>query len=410
MPEISRREFIRYALVGMAAFAGGTAANRYGPFLGAPGLAGKYRLSITETLVEMVDRKPVYHWAFEDLERLRPTPQMPGPLIDAIEGEELEFSITNSLPEVHGFRIPGVSGEAGRGIEIAPGDTWEFSFPAPKGGSYLYFDHLNAPVNRVLGLHGPMIILPGTGNTPYSHPTPAVRQLFDDLGTHERFPGHPWSKELSRIWLFNSIDPKMNERAENGEKLDPAEFFNRFLPQYFTINGLSGAYSSHDPSIVPRGRIGEPHIIRIMNAGLAHHSPHLHANHFYVLARVDNRDEYQMVQENVVLIDSVTVKPLERMDWLHPFIRPPDIPGDPEKPLRELLKDELQLTMGGVPQSPLSWPMHCHMEMSQTAAGGNYPQGLVSIWECTGDVDGIDFPNSDPAEAGGPPEAQQGAK
>ena len=92
----------------------------------------------------MVDRKPVYHRAFEDL----------------------ELSITNSLPEVHGFRIPGVPGEVGRGIEIAPGETREVSFLAPKGGSYLYFDHLNAPVNRILGLHGPMIVLPGKRHIP----------------------------------------------------------------------------------------------------------------------------------------------------------------------------------------------------------------------------------------------------
>jgi hypothetical protein len=28
--------------------------------------------------------------------------------------------------------------------------------------------------------------------------------------------------------------------------------------------------------------------------------------------------------------------------------------------------------------------MHCHTEMSQTAAGGNYPMGLVTHWEMTG--------------------------
>jgi hypothetical protein len=32
------------------------------------------------------------------------------------------------------------------------------------------------------------------------------------------------------------------------------------------------------------------------------------------------------------------------------------------------------------------------MEMSQTAAGGNYPQGLVAHFEITGDLDGVDFP------------------
>jgi hypothetical protein len=43
-----------------------------------------------------------------------------------------------------------------------------------------------------------------------------------------------------------------------------------------------------------------------------------------------------------------------------------------------------------VPQNPLSWPMHSHMELDQTAAGGNYPQGAVTGWEMTGEF-GEDF-------------------
>ena len=33
---------------------------------------------------------------------------------------------------------------------------------------------------------------------------------------------------------------------------------------------------------------------------------------------------------------------------------------------------------------PLYYPMHCHIEMSQTAAGGNYPQGMITHWEMLG--------------------------
>ena len=141
--------------------------------------------------------------------------------------------------------------------------------------------------------------------------------------------------------------------------------------------------------MIPKGRIGQPHLIRIVNAGMAAHSPHLHANHFYVLS-LNN-----MVQDNVFNLDTFTVAPLDRVDILLPFIRPPDIPGDERIPLRDLIPNELALVLI-TPQSPLAWPMHCHMEMSQTAAGGNYPQGLVTHFEITGDVDGVDFPHPRP--------------
>ncbi|MBI2860189.1 MAG: multicopper oxidase domain-containing protein [Chloroflexi bacterium] len=401
---INRREFLRYAMVGAAALGSGAVAGRYGLFGKPPARYGtRRRLAITEALVQMIDGTMVYHWDFEDLDELKPMPHFPGPLLQAIEGEEMEISIANHLPQVHGFRIPGVPGDAGAGIEIAPGETKLLDFIAPEGGSYIYYDHLNAPVNRVLGLHGPMIILPSTGNTPYSRPTPNIQRLFDDLGTEAHFPGQPWKPERTRIWIFHSIDPRFNAMAERGEPIDAAQFKDEFLPRYFTINGLSGAFAAHDHSTVPSGRIGQPHLLRIMDTGMTADSPHIHGNHVYLLARRDETGHLE-VRENVFFIDTFTDEVSQCMDWLLPFIRPPDIPGDPSKPLRELLKMEFSLTLGGVSQSPLAFPMHGHNEQSQSAAGGNYPQGLVTGWEITGDLDGVPFPHADPDEKGGPPE------
>lgn len=404
---ISRREFIRYALLGVAGLAGGAAAGRYIPQLRMTEYGTQHRLAITEAMVEMVDTRPVYHWAFEDIDNLRSLPQMPGPLIQAIEGDEIRLLVTNSLQEVHGFCIPGVSGEVGTGVVIDPGETRTIEFEAPKGGSYMYFDQLNAPVNRVLGLHGPMIVLPKEGNTPYGNPTRAVQMLFDDLGTTEFFPGEPWVPERTRIWMFNSIDPAFNAMAQRGERIDATRFKEEFLPRYFTINGESGAYASHNHHTVPSGRIGQPHLIRLMNAGINADSPHIHGNHVYLIARTDLAGNYR-VEDNIRFIDTFTAEAGGRMDWLLPFRRPPDIPGDPAIPLRQLVRTELSLTLEGVGQSPLTYPMHGHNELSQTAAGGNYPQGMVTHWEITGDLDGVDFPPSNPEEKGSTNEEYHG--
>jgi len=407
---MKRRDFTRYAVVGIAAAAAGTVvARRLLQGFKANPAAVDRKLAITDALVETVDRKDIYHWAFEDLNSPVQRPQMPGPLIEAVEGDTIELSVTNTLPDKHGFAIPGVPGMVGAGVEIAPCETKVLSFPAPKAGSYMYLDHLNAPVNRVLGLHGTMVVLPAAGNTPYSEPTPGVQKLFDHLGTAEHFPGEPWIPARTRIWLFNSIDPAFNEMAQRGEAIDAIRFKDNFLPRYFTINGESGAFATHNHDTTPSGRIGQPHLIRILNAGIATHSLHIHANHVYVLSRVDENGNNE-VQENVFVVDTFTVKPLERLDWLLPFVRPPDIPGDTSIPLRDLIPAELSLRLGGVGQSPLTYPAHDHMEMSQTAAGGNYPQGIVTNWEITGDLDGVDFPESDPTERGGINEEYHGGR
>jgi hypothetical protein len=416
-------------------------------------VAGTVDLEITEALVEMVDLTPVYHWVFGIEGKV---PSLPGPVIFAAVGDTVTFRVTNRLDEPHGFRIVG-AGNGGSDLDstpavLQPGATGSVTFTPAQAGTFMYLDPRNAPVNRVLGLHGALVVLPrgvreGTPvNTPYSNPTPRIQQLFDDLGTAPHFPGDPWipvrpaevppNPELpaeiepflyrTRIWLFSQVDERFNElaalggSAEPGGGLDPAAFVQAFLPRYFLINGKSGAFASMlSPETELRAFIGEPHVVRVLNAGLAHPSLHQHANHFYPLA-VNNT-----VLESAFLPDTITLAPLEgdpgaalpedplsvtgrlflrggsSVDWLMPFIRPPDIPGNPNIPLRDLIPTELALSIEGVPQSPLKYPMHDHMEQSQTAAGGNYPQGDLTDMYFIGDLDKVPFPN--PSSHGVPP-------
>jgi len=64
------------------------------------------------------------------------------------------------------------------------------------------------------------------------------------------------------------------------------------------------------------------------------------------------------------------MRPMDRKDMILPFERPPDIAVWPPKQ----------------EPFPLRYVMHCHTEMSQTAGGGNYPQGLVTHWTMTGPI------------------------
>ena len=68
--------------------------------------------------------------------------------------------------------------------------------------------------------------------------------------------------------------------------------------------------------------------------------------------------------------DTWMLEPLGRIDMILPFTRPPDVPKGKWPP-----RDE---------EFPLKYVMHCHFEISQTAGGGNYPQGAVTHWEMTG--------------------------
>jgi hypothetical protein len=277
----------------------------------------------------------------------------------------------------------------------------EVEFTAPAAGTYFYLDPFNEPVNRVMGLHGVLMVLPLSlaANTPYSNPTANVQRLFNDLGTpgwspelgSEHFPGHPWDVDRTWIWVFNTVDPDKHEALdllEPGSLMPAAEFTENYLPRYFTLNGKSGFFAGgHSPDdaehvhrgladydlqrdIAPFGNVGQPALIRALNAGLATHSLHPHGNHFYLLA------ENGVVRDNLWWIDTWSLEPLGRKDLLLPFIQPPEIP-----PLAWPPEDEL---------FPLQYTMHCHTEMSQTAAGGNYPHGAITHWQIDGPMDPAD--------------------
>lgn len=438
---MDRRDFLKSAGAGVSALVVGRAIPGLmeNPAYAAVSVQS-LRFRITDAMKEMVTHNSIneatcYFWIYKE-ERF--PADCPGPIIFCTEGDSIQVTLTNDLDEAHSFFIPGVIDTG----PIAPNETKTVEFEVPRAGTYLYYDNLNAPVNRVMGLHGAFIAMPkGTSGrvpTPYAAATPAVQALFDDLGRTRQFPGLAWHQGdpasstpafRQHVWLLHEASPLLF--AEVGAfpagqdfpadvflqrfNRDPyantyrSERFNR-KPHFFTINGQSG-YFVHDSSfITPSYRVGEPTVMRILNAGLWVHSLHAHANHFFVTA-MDNE-----VQTNIPYVDTMPVAPEGTSDWLYPFVRPPDIPnvggiGLPDSPLIGLNGnpvwpplEELNLVFrpdevdAEIQLSPLCYPMHDHIETSQTAQGANYPLGMVAGFNFTGDrtlADGIvNFPNS----------------
>lgn len=366
---MDRRRFLAYGMMGASAPLFAMTQNAH-----AQAASITYELDIEPVDVEMIDGVKVYMLLFYSRSSGSGTPR---PLLTATEGDRVTIRVRNNAPEPHRFQIPGVTGAAISAI--APGKTREVTFTAPTGGSYLYLDPLNAPIYRLCGLHGAFIVRPRNGltlagkPTPYSQAThtPATEALFNAFGT-SRFPGNPWDPndpERQKVWILSQTDPSLNRRVERGETIDPQSVPASFTPRYFTINGLSGFDLDDEPSVKISGYEGQPTLIRTMNAGLATHSPHIHGNHVMLLSGTRTNGQV-VVRDNIFELDVWTLPPLERKDVLLPFERPPDVPRAVWPPVQEPF--------------PMRYVMHCHTEMSQTAGGGNYPQGLVMHWELKG--------------------------
>lgn len=369
---MDRRTFLKGSLIGAGSIigaAGAVISIRTGSLTAEHGSQKLIRLTMKDVLAEMVDETLVPMWAFEDSVK---GPNIPGPIIFAEEGDRLDIYVENQLDEDHAFIIPGV---VDSGV-LGPGQSKRLKFRVPTAGTYIYYDNLNEPINRLMGLHGVLISMPRTGNTPYSNPTAPMQQLFNDLGTSDHFPGQPWdnrpgfhSTEGSRqyVWVFHVVDSAKCAAVSNmpaGDTMHPNIFLDGFLPDYFTLNGKSGYFSAMDHDTSPSGFVGKPALLRVVNTGLADASPHIHGNHVYMLS------ENGELKDNVIFMDTWIMRPLDRKDLLLPFMRPPDIPPEAWPPSQE--------------KFPLLYPMHDHNEISQSAAGANYPYGLVCHWQIDG--------------------------
>jgi hypothetical protein len=425
---MDRRDFLKRGGMGVAAIVVG---QNIPSIMDNPAFAAgrvqSLRFRITDAMKEMVTHNAIndarcYFWIFKE-ERF--PADCPGPIVFCTEGETIEVTLTNDLDEPHAFAIKGVVDSG----PIAPGATRKISFRAPRGGTYLYFDPLNQPVNRVMGLHGALVAMPrrstGKHPTPYSAATPAVQRLFDDLGVDRGFPGLAWHQGdpvnhtpafRQHVWILHEASPILFSEVGNyhpGLEYPADQFLKAFnddpyantfetgvfnrKPHFFTVNGQSGYFIHESTAISPYYRVGEPVLVRILNAGLWTHSLHAHANHIYVTSMNG------VVQSNLPNVDTMTIGAAMTMDWLFPYTRPADVPnqggiGYPDPPMigingRPVWPPNEELAIVVKPEnvnaeytlSPLCYPMHDHIETSQGSQGGNYSLGMLTGFVFTGD-------------------------
>jgi FtsP/CotA-like multicopper oxidase with cupredoxin domain len=322
----TRRSFMKMSAATAAAF------GAYGLVAWTPRAEGaqySIDLFITQGDAMMVDGRSVPVRTYSPQ---KDAISLPGPLMLVAERDELTITVTNTLDKPHGFAIFGVIDSG----PIEPGETKTLEFEAPAAGTYLYQDPVDVPFNRLLGLHGALVTMPRDGSlTPWEGGPEFTRQ---------------W------VWVTENIDSVWCQRA----KLGATTTLDEIVPDYFLINGRSGVDSVHDPSITIHGKLYEPALVRIVNAGVATHAMHFHGNHLEVLCTNGERAKYKMTKDTLMMPGGAT------KEAILPFNPPPDI-----WPPIEEWGDELVL----------SYPMHCHAEMSQTAAGGLYPNGMLAHWE-----------------------------
>lgn len=197
-------------------------------------------------------------WSYSDVAG---TAKVPGPLLNANEGDTVNITVVNNHNINHNFVIQGITSDA---TAIAPGGNkvYTVNLASNSAGTYIYSDTLNSNINREMGMYGVLKVKPaGGGNTAW---TGGPAYTFD------------------RVWVVSEMDkPRWNDVAGAGGTVNTAVY----KPNYFMMNGKGGFDAMHDAATTVDGLLGQTALIRIVNAGQQSSSLHFHGNHFKVVKR-----------------------------------------------------------------------------------------------------------------------------
>lgn len=202
---------------------------------------------------------------------------VPGPVIEATEGDRVRLVVDNHLPEAtsmhwHGLEIPAnMDGVPGVDQDpIPPGGRFVYEFDIHQNGTFFYHSHM--PMQEMMGMIGFFVI----------HPRAAHRPPIDkDFGL------------ILQEWAILPDNTVPNTLAME---------YN-----WLTMNGKAG------PATTPMiARLGDRVRIRLVNLGMDHHPIHLHGNTFVVTGSEAGRlPESTWAPGNTVLVGVAQARDIE---------------------------------------------------------------------------------------------------
>jgi FtsP/CotA-like multicopper oxidase with cupredoxin domain len=212
---------------------------------------------------------------------------MPGPTIEAKEGDRVRIIFENRLPEFitvhwHGLEVPiemdGVPGVTQPPVK--PGETFVYEFSLHQNGTYFYHSHM--AMQEMMGMIGFFIIHP---KKPYE---PHVDRDFGIILQE-------WAI-LPNNTIPNSLSMEFN---------------------WLTMNGKAGPATT--PLIV---KLGDRVRLRFVNLGMDHHPIHLHGHQWFITGTEGGRiPETAWYPNNTVLVGVAQARDVEFVannpgDWV----------------------------------------------------------------------------------------------
>lgn len=204
---------------------------------------------------QRVDFMSFHHWVPDGEDDDFTKDVLPSPLLRVREGQIVHTTLipsrnTHTIHH-HGIEpLPHNDGVGHASFEVS--NNYTYQWRASAAGSYFYHCHKNTTLHFEMGMYGPLIVDPPSG------------EGFAYRGTTEV----PYDHEA--LWIADDVDPRWHTMDHltglANCDWDPSQHLLRFDPTYFLLTGVPHPRTRTDGRVAVRCRVGERILIRLFNA------------------------------------------------------------------------------------------------------------------------------------------------
>ena len=242
-------------------------------FAASFGSTKKIRLYINAGNIKLVDTTYMPYYAYNYTKAFNAQSE----LLHAHINDTLIITIHNQDTKVHGFRVLG---QASSFPNIPAGDSVTHTLSFNKLSTYIYYDDMQYPKYSYMGLAG-------------------IIAVEDN------------SKAKNFYWCMKSHEKAYNMTLSHDSVVD----WNKFYPDYFTINSLSYPFLQKDLLSAITGNVGDTIRLYVINSGQSVHSIHFHGYHARAVYSSNPmqtgwmKDTHMMDRMQAMLLEIVPDKP-----------------------------------------------------------------------------------------------------
>lgn len=196
----------------------------------------------------------------------------PGPTLVFYEGDRVEITVVNNLPEPttvhwHGVIVPNSqdgSDDVGQQTPvIPPGGSYTYRYPILQAGTHIYHAHKDAAKQDLLGLAGGLIFLPRQERGP------RIAADYIYFLAEWKMPQTLMGPDIQNM-------PRTGSPTDTVNSVNAQPDWTADARNFFTMNGKCF------PSTTPiRMHLGERIRVRFYNIGMSNHTMHFHGQDFF---------------------------------------------------------------------------------------------------------------------------------